>query len=141
MAEPASEYPYLLPLPDGDTQPWWDGIRRHELLLQQCAQCQTFRHPPQGTCPKCYSERVEWVRVSGRGTVYTYIVVYHPVVPQWQESAPYNVAQVAPEEAPHIRIYGNVINIDDEDIRVGMPVEIVFDDVTPENTIPRWQPR
>jgi hypothetical protein len=48
---------------------------------------------------------------------------------------------VAPEEAPHIRIYGNVINIDNEDIRVGMPVAIVFDDVTPENTIPRWQPR
>ena len=49
--------------------------------------------------------------------------------------------QVAPEEAPHIQIMGNAVEMDDSELKVGIPLEIVFDDVTPEDTIPRWRPR
>ena len=139
--ETTAQYKYLLPLPDAETQPWWDGIKRHELLLQRCVDCQTFRHPPQGTCTRCYSEQAEWVKTSGRGTVYTFILVYHPVLRQWQDDIPYNIVQVTPEEAPDLQIYGNMVGVENAEIRVGMPVQVVFDDVTPQHTIPRWQPR
>lgn len=136
-----SEYKYLLPQPDPETQEWWDAVKRHELLLQRCTQCKTFRHPPQGTCSNCYSESREWVKLSGRGTLYTYIVVTQAVLPQWREAGPYNIVQVTPEEAPAIRIHGNVVGLDNSQLRVGMPLQVFFDDVTPNDTIPRWRPR
>lgn len=134
-------YKYLLPQPDMETEEWWNAVKRHELVIQRCRDCQTLRHPPQATCPNCHSENREWVKVSGRGSLYTYIIVHQPVLPQWREDAPYNIVQVALEEAPYIRIVGNVVGVDNSQLKVGMPVEIVFDDVTPEDTIPRWHPR
>ncbi|MBI2847805.1 MAG: OB-fold domain-containing protein [Chloroflexi bacterium] len=134
-------YKFLLPRPDLETKGWWGALRRHEMVLQRCTSCQTFRHPPQGTCPKCYSEDWEWVKMSGRGTIYSFIVVWQSVLPQWRRDTPYNVVQVTPEEAPNIRITGNVIDVDHSALKIGMPVEAVFDDVTPEDTILRWRLR
>lgn len=133
------EYPYLLPAPDRLTQGWWEATKRHELVIQECVDCRTLRHPPSGTCANCGSERVAWRPMSGRGTLYTYVIVHQTALPRWRDSVPYNIVQVALEEAPEIRLYGNVVEFDDAKLKVGLPLEAVFDDVTPEDTIIRWR--
>ena len=60
---------------------------------------------------------------------------------QWREVAPYNVVQMYIEEAPNVIITGNAIDIDNSELKVGLPLEVVFDQVTPEDTLPRWRLR
>jgi uncharacterized OB-fold protein len=136
-----SDYQYLLPQPDPETQPFWDAAREHRLEIQRCADCRVFRWPPQLTCANCQGEDHEWVELSGRGTLYTYIIVHQPVLAQWRDSGPYNIIQVALEEAPEIRMTSNAVEVDNSQLKVEMPLEVVFDDVTAEDTIPRWRPR
>lgn len=133
------EYPFPLPQPDALTQPWWDALRRHELVIQACGDCGTLRQPPQGICAKCGSEAVTWRTMSGRGTIYSYIVVHQTALPAWREAVPYNIAMVALDDAPEIRLYGNVLDVDNSDLAIGMPVSAVFDDATPDDTILRWR--
>lgn len=133
-------YDYLLPQPDAETQGWWDAARRHELVVQECTDCGKLRHPPQSLCSNCGSEQRQWRAMSGRGTLYSYVIVHRATLPQWRESVPYNVALVALDDAPEIRLYGNVIDVDNTDLRVGQPLEVVFDDVTPDETLIRWRP-
>lgn len=97
--------------------------------------------PPQLTCPNCYSEQFEWVKLSGRGSIYTFIVVHQPGTSVFLPLVPYNIVQVTQEEAPNIRIVGNVVGTDNSKLKVGMHVKAVFDDVMPEVTMVRWEAR
>src|SRR6266851_1235156 len=102
------------------TEPYWAGCKNGQLTLQRCAGCGAFRHPPAPICHVCRSDATEWVAVSGRGTVYTYTVVHHPVHPKLQEAIPYNVVLVALEDAPGVRVVSNVIDAGPEDLRIGL---------------------
>ena len=133
------EYPYLLPQSDPLTQTFWDAARRHELVIQECGACGKLRHPPTGTCSECGSETIGWRRLSGRGTLYSYVIVHQTALAGWRGAVPYNIVQVTPEDAPGIRLYGNVVDFDDSQLKVGLPLAAVFDDVTPEDTIIRWR--
>jgi uncharacterized protein len=135
-----SAYEFLLPAPDAETQPWWDAARRHELVIQACADCGTLRHAPRAVCSACGSEKREWRRMSGRGTLYSYVTVHRPTLPMWRDAVPYNVVMVALDEAPEIRLHGNVIGVDNSALKIGMPLEATFDDVAEDDTIIRWQP-
>ena len=134
----ADEYKYLLPQPDADTEPYWAAMKNHELHIQRCSDCNTFRHPPRKHCANCGSENSQWAKMSGNGILHTHIEVVQPVLPQWREDAPYNIVQVELEEDPQVLIMGNVVGVDDSELKVGMPVKITFDDVTDDVTIPRW---
>ena len=131
--------PYRKPLPrvTADNRPFWDATRRRELALQRCRACGRFRYPPAPVCPECLSEQFEWAPVSGRGTVTTFIVMHKVYFPAFAADAPYNVVQVELEEGP--RLTANLIDVPNDQIRVGMPVEVVFDDVTAEITLPRFR--
>ena len=133
-----SEYPFLLPEADAESAPYWEAARRHELAVQRCSDCKALRHPPRVACPYCLGERREWTRVSGRGTLYTFVRIAHAVLPQWRGKPPYNVAQIALDEDPRVRIVGDVVDAMDS-LRCGLPVEAVFDDVTADVSIPRWR--
>ena len=133
-----AEYPFLLPEPDADSAPYWEAARRHELVVQRCGGCGALRHPPRIACPYCLDERSEWTRASGRGTIYTFVRIAHAVLPQWRGRPPYNVAQIALDEDPRVRIVGDVVDAMDR-LRCGLPVEVVFDDVAEGVSIPRWR--
>ncbi len=133
-----ADYKYLLPQPDEETKPFWDATKKHELHIQRCADCKQFRHPPGKTCPSCYSENFTWEKVSGRGKIYSYIRVFQPVLPQWRESPPYNIVQVALDEDAEIILTGNVVAAADAKLKVGLPVKVTFDDVSDDVSIPRW---
>jgi uncharacterized protein len=131
-----------LPLPQADelTQPYWDAATAHKLVLQRCSQCRLFRHPPAKICASCYSEESEWAEVEGRGTVYSYVIVYQPLLPAFQSRAPYDVVQVTPDGAPNVRLIGNLAEGEPrERLQVGSTVEVVFDDTSDGISIPRWR--
>jgi uncharacterized OB-fold protein len=127
-----------LPRITPDNRPFWDATRRHELRLQRCTGCGRFRYPPAPVCPDCLGEGAAWERVSGRGTVTTWVVFHKLYFPAFAADLPYNVAQVELDEGP--RLTANLVGVANDDIRVGLPVEVVFDDVTPEVTLPRFRP-
>src|SRR5205085_3839396 len=110
--------------------------KRGELLIQRCASCGTLRHPPRPACPSCRS--LEWgtQRSSGRGSVHSYVVHHHPPVPGFEP--PYVVAVIELEEGT--RLVSNVIAVDPADVKIGMPVEVAFEAVDDELTLPLFRP-
>ena len=132
-----SEYRKPLPRITPDNRPFWEAARRHELRLQRCDACGRFRYPPGPMCPDCLSERFEWRRVSGRGTISSWVVFHRVYFPAFADDAPYAVVQVELEEGP--RLISNLVSSPGEKINIGMPVEVVFDDVTPELSLPRFR--
>jgi uncharacterized OB-fold protein len=134
-----SKYPKPLPRVDEESKGFWEACRRHELFVQRCESCGELRHYPRALCPSCLSDRVEWVRCSGKGTVYTFTVTYQNQAPGFREELPYVLAYVELEEG--VRMLTNLIGCAPEEVRIGMPVEVVFDDVTPEATLPKFRRR
>lgn len=134
-------YKYPLPLAEADDEPFFEAAKRHELVAQQCVNCKQFQHPPGQTCPNCYGEIFEWVKLSGRGTIYSFVVAHQPTNPAFLDKVPYNIVEVEPEDAHGIHFIGDVVNTDNANLKVGMPVQAFFDDVDPEVTLVRWEPR
>lgn len=129
--------PRPLPRIDEETRGFWEACARHELYVQRCRGCETFRHPPRALCPACLSSTVEWVRASGRGTVYSFTVTYQNQAPGFRERLPYVLAVVELEEG--VRLMTNVIVCAPDAVRIGMPVEVAWEDVTDEVTLPAFK--
>ena len=138
-----------VPLPDLERVPdyeqgFWEGTRAGELRIQRCSDCGRFRHLPTPMCPECSSLEYAWTRVSGRGFVYSFVIVRHPVhrAIQEKEQTPYNVCVIELEEQEGLRICSNVLHVAPEDISIGMPVRVTFapaaDD--PELALPVFLP-
>jgi len=134
-------YKKPLPKPNVDTKGYWDGCRQHELVIQRCTDCGVYRFYPCVMCHKCGSMNTEWVKVSGKGTVYTWSVIWQAVDPAWEDDLPYVVVVVELDEQPGLLVPGNLLGCDPKDIEAGMPVEVTFVDVTDEVTLPQWRPR
>ncbi len=141
MRPMVTEYAKPVPRPDQDTQPFWDACKEHELQAQQCSSCGKFRWPPRSLCPHCRSWDFQWVPLAGTGTVYSYVVVHHVTVPAFADDAPYVIAQITVEGTDgEMRLTSNIVGCPWEDVRVGMPVTVVFEDVTREITLPKFRP-
>ena len=134
-------FPPDMPLPaiTDDTRPFWDGCRRRVLLVQRCTRCAAFRHPPSPVCWRCRGFEHEWVAASGRGTLFSYAVVHRAFLPSLADCVPYTVAVVALDDAPGVRLVSNVIEAAPETLAIGLPVEVVFEDVTADVTVPRFR--
>jgi uncharacterized OB-fold protein len=119
--------PDLVRLPDYE-QGFWEGTRNGELRIQQCSDCGFFRHLPMPMCPDCSSLDYGWTMVSGRGRIYSYVIVRHPVHPAIaeKEQVPYNICMIELEEQEGLRLCSNVLNVAPEDICIDMPVQVVF---------------
>jgi uncharacterized protein len=142
MADPA----FLLPdLEDEESAPFWAGCARGELLVQTCSRCGRRRMPPRPMCPYCRALAPTWEATSGRGTIWSFVVPHPPLLPAYQELAPYNAIVVALEEEPTIRFVGNLLaspegaidEIDPAAIAIGEPVRVVFQQVE-DVALPRW---
>ena len=128
-----------LPAPTPETQFFWDKMRQHELWIQRCNTCETVYFYPRFICPNCLSADVAWFQASGRGTLYTYMINHRPV-PGFEQEAPYAIAVVKLDEGP--RMMTNIIGIANtpENLVLDMPLEIAYDDVTDDVTLPKWKP-
>ncbi len=105
--------------------PFWEAVKQHRLELQRCAECQRWLVPPRPMCPGCQSRRSEWVPVSGRGTVHSWVTYAESPHPAF--ASPHTVVLVELEEGP--RLVSNPADMAAEDLEIGMPVETVFEDV------------
>ena len=135
-----SEGKYKKPLPriDEESRGWWEALKRHELSVQHCRDCGTVRLPPRAVCPECMSSSVAWERASGRAAVYSFTITHQNQSPGFREELPYVLAVVELEEG--VRLMTNVVGCAPDAVRIGLPVEVVFDDVTPEVTLAKFRP-
>lgn len=132
-------YQKPLPVPDAISATYWEACRRHELILQRCVRCGTFRFPPTSRCSRCGSGDTGWSRACGTGKVYSWNVVVHPIPEDvYAEDVPYVVALVELDEG--VRMPTNLVDCDPHRIEADMPVEVVFDDVTEAVTLPKFRP-
>ena len=122
------------------TQPFWDATARHELVAARCGACGRFRIPPTPFCPACQSQAVEWPRLNGRGTVYSYTVVERAIFPGMEAHLPYVPAVIDLEGAAGSRLISNVVDVDIREIHVGMAVSLVWDDHASGVALPRFVP-
>jgi uncharacterized OB-fold protein len=136
----AETKPYRKPLPrvDEESRGFWEACARHELYLQRCRRCATQRFYPRAVCPACLSDAVQWVRASGRGTVYSFTVTHQNQAPGFREALPYVLAIVELAEGP--RLMTNVVECAPDAVRIGLPVEVVFEDVSAEISLPKFRP-
>jgi hypothetical protein len=136
----ATEYSKPLPRPLNPvlTQPFWEAARRHELVIPRCQTCDYIFFYPRSECPRCFGTNVEWARVSGRGRLHSYTIVYQPANAAFRADAPHIYAVVQLDEGP--RMVSNIVQCNLDAVRVDMPLVAVFDDVTAEWTLVKFKP-
>jgi uncharacterized OB-fold protein len=134
-----SEAKRPLPRIDEESRGYWEALARHELYVQECGRCRLRRFPPRAVCPGCLSSAITWIRASGRGSVESFTVTYQNQAPGFRERLPYVLAVVELEEG--VRLMTNVVGCPPDAVRIGMPVEVEWEDVTPEVTLPLFRPR
>ena len=98
------EYKKSSPISDSDTCKFWEGCQRHELLIQRCKECLSYRYPPRSICPKCFSMNAKWEKVSGKGEIYTFSVVRVPPAPEWEPDIPFTIGVIQLDEGVKIHI-------------------------------------
>lgn len=128
-----------IPIPSDLARPFWVALQGKELHLQRCDACGFFNHPPRISCPRCHGHAFTWTQVTPEGTVYSYTIVHRPPVPAFKLEVPYAVALVD-ITGTNVRLLSNLLATKEE-LRVGLQVEIVFDDVNHDITLFRFKPK
>ena len=131
------------PLPQPITpeaKPYWDGLREQKLMLPRCRACQRAFLYPRVLCPFCHGSDIEWVQASGRGKLYSFEIAYQTISKAFKVKPPYVLAMIELEEGP--RMMSNLVGIEPDPKRIAcdMPVEIVFEKLTDEITLPLFKP-
>ena len=130
---------YVKPLPtiSAETKTYWDGCKARELRIPKCNQCKDLFFPPQGICPHCLSSDVAYQKAKGTGKIYSMSIVYQNRSPGFKDEVPYIIAYIELDEG--IQIFSNVIGAKDPTtVKVGDRVQVTFEDVTPEITLPKF---
>jgi len=131
-------YQKPLPQPNADDKFFWDGCREHRLLFQKCLDCGLVRWPPDAICPRCYSKAVALVTSTGKGRLYTYAVYHRAYHPGFAGELPYITAVIELAEGPHF--LSNIVQCRSDGLKCDVPVEVVWEDVTPEFSLPKFRP-
>jgi uncharacterized OB-fold protein len=130
---------WYLPQVDSESEPFWQACREGRLLIMRCRACDRSYFYPRRYCPRCWSDETEWLEASGRGTVHTYSVVHQNPAPPFRDWAPYAVVLVDLEEG--VRVMANWDRAADLDrLAVGLPVQVTFEAVSDEISLPRFRP-
>ena len=132
------DIPLLKPTKSEETTPFWEGTEAGELRVQQCEECGSRQLPASPVCVECLSPKVSWVATSGRGTIFSYTVIHHNDSVPFREMLPYIVALVDLEEGA--RVTSNILECTPEVVHVGMPVEVVYEEINDEVTLPQFRP-
>lgn len=131
---PAKPLPPMAPW----TEPYWSAARNHQLLIQQCDACGRYIFYPRRRCPTCFSAEIGWVEASGRARVRAYTVVQNNAPSAFLEEMPFVIAIVELEEG--VPMTTNIVGCDPQEVYTEMPVEVVFEELTPEVTLPKFRP-
>ena len=127
-----------LPIPTGDSEAFWVGCQRGELLLQQCADCCRFQFYPRIFCMACLLDHLEWVPARGRGWVYSFTTVHRAPTPEFQQQAPYIIVVVELEEG--VRMISRLTDCVLDAVKVDLPVMVTFEAVSTNIALPYFRP-
>ena len=108
---------------DTCTEPFWQAAKEHKLTACQCADCGVFRMPPRPFCPECQSKNINWPELPGTATVYSYVVCHRSPYPDLEHFT-YAPVVVDLDGAPGARLVSNLVDIDPDDIKIGMKVKV-----------------
>ena len=123
---------------NGDNKEFWAGCKGHELRFQRCEACGHVRWPASIICPMCYSKEMKWIVAEGKGRVYSFAVYHVAYHPGFENDLPYVVADVELEEGP--RLVTNIVGCRPDEVKCEMPVEVTWEDVTQEFSLPKFKP-
>lgn len=137
MSEPQTSIPQPLPVLEGFAKDFYEGCQRGELLFQRCSDCGAWRHVPRELCPDCGSWNWEWQASSGRGRVFTWTVIERALHPAFAEAVPFAAVVVELEEG--VRLLSHVLDCPPDQLEMDMPVDVVFEGVTAEITLPKFR--
>ena len=127
-------------MPSPATQPFWDATAEQRFMIQRCPSCRQAQFYPRPTCTTCASTTLDWEPASGAATLHTFTVARRATHPAFDGTEPYVIAIVELAEGP--RVTGNVVDCDVDDVRVGMPLELIWDEPGEDGfRIPLWAPR
>ena len=134
MSEVIRPIPQITP----ELRPFFEASKQGQLVVQKCGNCATLRFPPRRICSNCLSREASWAPVSGEGEVYSFIVMHRVYHPAFATQVPYAVAMVKLKEGA--KLISNVIGINPHEIKCGMPVEVSFEKLDEEVTLPMFRP-
>lgn len=129
-----------LPVPQAESDVYWQKAKEGELHLRFCNTTGKAYFYPRDISPYCFSKDTTWIKASGKATLYTYAIVHRAPHPGFVGDVPFVTALVELEEGP---IMPTNIVIDDpspENLIIGMPLEVVFDNVTDDIALPKFKP-
>ncbi len=131
---------YKKPIPaiTREMKPFFDAAKRHELVVQRCSGCGVYRFPAREFCSECLSYKAEWAKMSGEGVIFSFNIMHQVYDPGFADEVPYAVVVVQLKEGA--RFLSNLVGVKPHDVRIGMPVRVVFEDVSDEVTLPKFAP-
>lgn len=136
--------PIPVPEPDGVSAPYWSGLREGLLRVQRCAHCQAWQFGPEWICHACLKFDPAWVAVEPSGEIYSWERVWHPAHPALKAHGPYLAVLVELPHAGRVRMVGNLLGDPMQDVRIGAPVEGVFEhhpQASPPYSLLQWRNR
>jgi uncharacterized protein len=134
--DPQRELPRPEPTPV--SAPFWDALTEDRVLLQRCAACDAWVHYPRIRCPRCLSDALAWHEVPGTGVVHTFTVARYPTAPPFADQVPQLLAVVELDEG--VRMTTTLVDVEPEDVRIGLRVAPVFDHGDDGRTLLRFRP-
>ncbi len=135
----SSTYTGPVPKVTPEARPFWEAAKQHRLMVQRCQECSRYYFYPRPLCPGCLSRNVRWEYVSGRGRLHTFVVNHRPPR-NFPIAPPYIIGIVELEEGPRLMSHIVGIEASPTQVRCDMPVEVVFEDLTEEITLPKFRP-
>jgi len=120
-------------------RPFWDGCRAGQLRIPRCERCARWVWYPAPTCPGCGGERHAWTATSGRARVFTWVTVHRAFLPGYEDRVPYVTALVELVEDPRVRLATFLRDVPAGGLAIGMPVEVVFEPITEQLTLPAFR--
>ncbi|MSQ40846.1 MAG: hypothetical protein EXR55_04170 [Dehalococcoidia bacterium] len=132
--------PKPAPTVDEVTKPFWDACNQRKLTVQHCSNCNRFQYPPEKTCANCGNEKsLTWREVSGRGTIITYTVMHDVRQRTFQADQPFNIAVIALEDDPAVKVFSNLPGTPVDKVPVGARVKVEFQAVHTGQLVPEWR--
>ena len=126
------------PLINNWARPFWDATREERLIIQKCADCKKHIFYPRMACPYCFTENIEWVEASGKGTIYSFTVVESNAPSPFVPDMPFVIAVVILEEG--VRMLSNIVDCDLDALKCDQAVEVTFEKLNDEFTLPKFKP-
>jgi len=117
------------PVPELDwplTAPFWEAARSERFVMPRCSSCARLVWYPEDACPDCQASGIPWVEVSGRGRLFAWAEVKHPLYAPYEAQLPYVTGIVTLEEDPRVRYVTRIVDCDVGDLVIEMPSEVTF---------------